>query len=224
MTDDVLNGSYGASMNWIPYELVLGPDEDTTVYIIAQGSCGHNVTCQLGIDGKLIISGNGQMQFMMRSGAAPRSAYADKVTSIVVETGVESIAPAAFADCSNATVVTIADTVTSVGDEAFVGCESLEEINFSGDAPEIGENCFEDVTAVIRYPEDNATWTDDVLKDYGGDVTWTPRVIETTPMYRLYNPNADCGSHHYTSSTEERDNLVSLGWIYEGIGRFGMLR
>ena len=35
------------------------------------------------------------------------------------------------------------------------------------------------------------------------------------------NPNADCGSHHYTSSEEERDTLVSLGWNWEGIGWFG---
>ena len=41
------------------------------------------------------------------------------------------------------------------------------------------------------------------------------------PQFRLYNPNADCGSHHYTSSEEERDTLVSLGWNWEGIGWFG---
>ena len=41
---------------------------------------------------------------------------------------------------------------------------------------------------------------------------------------RLYNPNADCGSHHYTGSKEEMDYLVSLGWIYEGIGWYGMLK
>lgn len=39
--------------------------------------------------------------------------------------------------------------------------------------------------------------------------------IVTTPMYRLYNPNT--GEHFYTGSTEERDNLVELGWNYEGI-------
>lgn len=32
----------------------------------------------------------------------------------------------------------------------------------------------------------------------------------------MYNSNA--GDHHYTVSTNERDNLVSLGWNYEGIG------
>ncbi len=35
-------------------------------------------------------------------------------------------------------------------------------------------------------------------------------------MYRIYNPNS--GEHFYTSSTEERDHLVSLGWNYEGVG------
>ena len=39
--------------------------------------------------------------------------------------------------------------------------------------------------------------------------------METTPMYRLYNPNS--GEHFYTGSVEERDNLVEAGWQYEGI-------
>lgn len=39
--------------------------------------------------------------------------------------------------------------------------------------------------------------------------------IRTVPMYRLFNPNS--GEHFYTGSIEERDNLVSVGWNYEGI-------
>ena len=39
--------------------------------------------------------------------------------------------------------------------------------------------------------------------------------IETTPMYRLYNPNS--GEHFYTGSTEERDILINAGWQYEGV-------
>ncbi|MBR4457105.1 MAG: hypothetical protein IKS32_12945 [Solobacterium sp.] len=35
-------------------------------------------------------------------------------------------------------------------------------------------------------------------------------------LYRLYNPNS--GEHFYTKSIEERKNLVSKGWNYEGIG------
>ena len=39
--------------------------------------------------------------------------------------------------------------------------------------------------------------------------------VETTPMYRMYNPNS--GEHFYTGSIEERDMLVDVGWNYEGI-------
>ena len=35
-------------------------------------------------------------------------------------------------------------------------------------------------------------------------------------MYRLYNPNS--GEHFYTANDSEWDNLVNLGWRYEGIG------
>lgn len=35
-------------------------------------------------------------------------------------------------------------------------------------------------------------------------------------MYRMYNPNS--GEHFYTANLGERDNLVNLGWNYEGIG------
>ncbi len=35
-------------------------------------------------------------------------------------------------------------------------------------------------------------------------------------MYRLYNPNS--GEHFYTSSNGEKNNLINLGWSYEGVG------
>ena len=40
-------------------------------------------------------------------------------------------------------------------------------------------------------------------------------VIETVPMFRMYDPNA--GEHFYTGSVEERDGLVDAGWNYEGV-------
>ncbi|MCI6082655.1 hypothetical protein MR798_01210, partial [bacterium] len=38
---------------------------------------------------------------------------------------------------------------------------------------------------------------------------------ETTPMYRLYNPNS--GEHFFTADVEEKDHLVDVGWDDEGI-------
>lgn len=44
--------------------------------------------------------------------------------------------------------------------------------------------------------------------------------VETTSsgieMYRLYNPIS--GEHFYTQNIQEKDNLVGIGWKYEGIG------
>ena len=43
-----------------------------------------------------------------------------------------------------------------------------------------------------------------------------PEPVATNAMYRLYNPNS--GEHFYSSSTVERDYLISLGWQDEGTG------
>ena len=49
----------------------------------------------------------------------------------------------------------------------------------------------------------------------------TPPADPATPattyvsMYRLYNPNS--GEHFYTANAGERDNLVKVGWRYEGV-------
>ena len=39
--------------------------------------------------------------------------------------------------------------------------------------------------------------------------------------HRLYNPNADVGSHHYTASIVEVTDLIKAGWNYEGIAYYG---
>ena len=56
-------------------------------------------------------------------------------------------------------------------------------------------------------------------KDADCNVCGAVRILDfaaqTTPMYRLYNPNS--GEHFYTGSVEEKDNLVTAGWNYEGI-------
>lgn len=41
-------------------------------------------------------------------------------------------------------------------------------------------------------------------------------VNNKAPMYRLYNPYS--GEHFYTGNASEKNNLVKLGWRYEGIG------
>lgn len=44
--------------------------------------------------------------------------------------------------------------------------------------------------------------------------------VSKSPVYRLYNPNA--GDHHYTMSEQEKNDLVGVGWILEGIAWYGV--
>ena len=155
----------------------------------------------------------------------------------------DAIADNAFAGCNNVTTVSMADTVKTIGNAAFADCQNIETITFTGNAPQIGENCFANVTADIQYPENNATWTNDVKNSFGSEVTWVAlnpnqthsyndnvdglcnecgieraavEYRQVTHMFRMYNPNT--GEHFYTGSTEERDNLTAVGWQYEGVG------
>ncbi len=40
-------------------------------------------------------------------------------------------------------------------------------------------------------------------------------------MYRLYNPNAVTGTHHYTANYGEAMYLQNIGWSFEGVGWYG---
>ena len=53
-------------------------------------------------------------------------------------------------------------------------------------------------------------------------IGWYSVVTEREPIYRLYNPNATTGAHHFTASEGERDYLISLGWRDEKIGWYGI--
>ena len=59
--------------------------------------------------------------------------------------------------------------------------------------------------------------TDNISVDPG----WYSDSSEGQVLYRLYNPNAVAGAHHYTTSASERDKLISLGWRYEGTAWYG---
>lgn len=78
--------------------------------------------------------------------------------------------------------------------------------------------------------------TSEVERDYLMSIGWSDEGIgwysddaKGVGLHRLFNPNVDLsaptnnsGSHHYTTSDVERDNLVSLGWSYENVGWYGI--
>ena len=72
----------------------------------------------------------------------------------------------------------------------------------------------------------------DALVDAGWSyegVGWYSDDAKGVPLYRQFNPNVDpsaptnnSGSHNYTTSLDEHNMLVSIGWNDEGIGWYGV--
>lgn len=78
------------------------------------------------------------------------------------------------------TELVIPKDVTTIKSYVFYGCGSICSIKFNGDAPDIAPSAFYGITATAYYPAGNNTWTEDVLQDYGGNITWIP--------YEAYEP------------------------------------
>ena len=109
-------------------------DNGIALYSAASGQCGNNLTWTLD-NGVLTISGKGAMWNGDDGwyGFCDVLDQADEVTSVVVESGVTSIAYEAFRWLESMTSVTIPKTVTSIGCNAFsVGCDALTTIKYDG--------------------------------------------------------------------------------------------
>ena len=116
------------------------------------------------------------------------------LTSINIPAGVTEIGDAAFSGCSGITSITIPKGVTvlprevlkgcgmasitipggvtEIGENAFSRCANLQTIIFEGSSPTFGSTPFSEVTATAYYPANDSTWTEDVMQDYGGKLTW----------------------------------------------------
>ena len=103
-------------------------------------------------------------------------AYAFKGCTGIVEISLpdslETIHESAFYGCTGLKKVAIPCNVKTIGAYAFSRCTSLTVVEFEGDAPTIGENAFAKVNAEMSYPSENDTWTDSIMKPYGGTLKW----------------------------------------------------
>ena len=96
----------------------------------------------------------------------------DALTEIEIPDSVTKIEGSAFSNCMALTTVFMPKSFCVIAGQAFKGCYKIETVNFDGDAPGISNNAFHSVVANCYYPESNETWTDDILQNYGGTLTW----------------------------------------------------
>lgn len=146
-------------------------------------------------DGTLIITSQGAMQDYTSARETPWFSDRADIRKIVVQNGVTSIGNYAFYGCENVTSVALPSTVTQIGKLAFYGCRNLSSLTLpdsltmvedyafakasglgtiaiKGSAPLFGAGVFADVSAEVRYPAEDSTWTDAVRQSYTGNVSW----------------------------------------------------
>lgn len=121
-------------------------------------------------------------------------AHCGKLESVKLSENLISIPAYTFLNCEVLAELEIPDSVTSLDYRAFSGCDVLKtltipasvtkmgnkvfyagatnEIIFLGDAPTFSSETFSSEIMTVYYPVNNATWTEDIMQDYGGTVTW----------------------------------------------------
>ena len=125
--------------------------------------------------------------------------HCEGLTSIVIPEGVTTIGRSILSDCSSLTSIVLPESVTSIGILAFSHCPSLSVICFTGNAPVLGNNLFYNTTATAYYPAGNDTWTEDIMHDYGGTITW---MAHNPPhMYTAVVTEPTCTERGYTTYT-----------------------
>ena len=116
--------------------------------VLANGTCGTNITWSLNNDYVLTIAGTGDMaDYEYRDNYnRPWYDYCSQIVDVNVLDGVTSIGNYAFYDCDNLTSVNIPASVTSIGEHAFSGCTNLTSINIPDSVTSIGYGVFNGCT------------------------------------------------------------------------------
>lgn len=108
---------------------------------------GDNVYWKLDSKGVLTLDGKRTMQ-SATNGIYPWSEYAQKVKTVIVEDGLESIGSKAFMEMKNLTSVYIADSVKEMGGAVFHLCEKLVNVVLPRELTVISPSTFSHCTSL----------------------------------------------------------------------------
>ena len=129
--------------------------------IVASGACGDDLTWTLDSEGKLTISGTGEMRDYALSWKEETNLLPPwwnyifsnpfiviDINMVVICDGVTSIGDAAFSQCRSLTSVTIPNSVTGIGDFAFSDCSNLTSVTIPDSVTSIGDGAFSSCTSL----------------------------------------------------------------------------
>ena len=133
-----------------------------------------------------------------------------KLTSVTISDSVQEIGSNAFDGCTVLTEIVLPKNLEKIGYAAFDGCSKLKTVKFTGKVPTFDSGAFSGLATTCYYPATDSSWTAEVLKNYGGNVTWV-----------AYDPCAGghtfvsgvctaCGAKEYIASGKCGENLT---WV-----------
>lgn len=125
--------------------------------------------------------------------------YCTALRSLKLPVSLTRLEQGCFRECE-ITSLTIPAGVTLIDYRVFQD-SALHEIIFTGDAPTFGMASFDGLVSIIYYPDDNPTWTEEVMQSYGGEVTWLPISDKHTHVMSTEKVEPDCISRGYTRYT-----------------------
>ena len=156
------------------------PDSVTSIGVTAFFSCSDlkdvYIPCSVTTIGNSAFGSCTQLTTVVISDsvtAIGSSAFSSctSLKSVYISNSITSIEYGTFARCNRLTSVRIPSSVTFIGSNAFDECYDMEEVWFEGSAPDIADTAFKN-SGVTAYYYPDATWTEEVMQDYGGNVTW----------------------------------------------------
>ena len=106
---------------------------------LREDECGQSLTWQVS-GSTLTVKGTGEMYDFT---SAPWSSMRAQISSVVLDSGVQSIGDNAFCGLDGVYSVRIADSVQRIGRQAFSGCMNLGSVAVPNGVQTLEEGCFE---------------------------------------------------------------------------------
>ncbi len=111
-----------------------------------------------------------------------------KLRNVTLPQGLESLYYKCFEGCTGLESITFSDAIDVLGREIFSKCTNLKELHFLGSPPTDWDyKAFTGLTATAYYYRYEQNWTDSILQNYGGTITWVGQGEVTPPVLTAVN-------------------------------------
>ena len=121
--------------------------------------------------------------------------------AVALPENLTGIGESAFASCTKLTSLSFPKKLSTISAQAFANCTGVTQMDFVGNAPTIAEDAFAKVVANAFYPNGNTTWTESILLNYGGTLTWAACCPDEHVMGTVGGKAATCDEAGYTGDT-----------------------